>query len=491
MLRTQMIARSATVMGVTMSPMRLFRYALLVSAAAIVMEPGPVFAQGRAKAPSNAELQARLQALETQMQALQSELAAAKQQAASVQAINAATEPKLIELQKKDEALGAQVAAVEKKLPGDGFKLGDATVKFSGFVKAEALASDFKDGVVARDAFLRDFYVPGQIPVGAAANAGEEFDAHAKQTRIAITVNRAVDKHKLSAYLEGDFQSAPGTQFTERTTNATDFALRRAYVTFDNWLFGQDWSTFQNVAVLPETADFIGPTEGTVFVRQAQARYTRKLSDRVTLQFAAENAETSSIAPTTGALVENDSDRIPDFVGRLNLKGKTAEFSLAAIGRELVVDTGAFSDEQFGWGVSAGGKIMLGKKNDLRFMVSGGEGIGRYLGLNFAPDVVAISTGPNRRIEKVPVRAGFVAGRFYWSQDVRTTFAFSMQQVDNDRAISLLTANKQVWSAFGNVFYSPVKGFDLGVEFRHAERELENGQKGELDRLHFVAKQSF
>lgn len=87
--------------------------------------------------------------------------------------------------------------------------------------------------------------------------------------------------------------------------------------------------------------------------------------------------------------------------------------------------------------------------------------------------------------------AGFVAGRFYVSEKVRTTLAYSMQQVDNDRAISPLCANKQVWSAFGNTFYSPVKGFDLGIEYRHAERELENGQKGELDRLHLVAKQGF
>jgi hypothetical protein len=478
-----------------MTPLKAFEYALLASAAAIVLDPGPVWAQGRAKLPTNAELQARLQALEAQMQTLQSELASAKQQAASAQAsaqaTAAANEPKLIELQKKDEALGAQVAAVEKKLPGDGFKVGDATVKITGFVKAEALASDFKNGVVARDALLRDFYVPGQIPVGTGANAGQEFDAHAKQTRIAITVNRAVDKHKLSAYVEGDFQSAPGTQFSERTTNATNFALRRAYVTYDNWLFGQDWSTFQNVGVLPETTDFIGPTEGTVFVRQAQARYTRKLSDTLSLQLAAENAETSSITPLASALIENDSDRIPDFVGRLNFKGKTTEFSLAAIGRELVVDTGAFSDEKFGWGVSAGGKIMLGKKNDIRFMLSGGEGIGRYLGLNFAPDVVTIATGPNRRIESVPVVAGFVAGKFYWTDKVRSTLAYSAQRVDNDRAFTPLTANKEVWSAFGNVFWSPVKGFDLGVEYRHAERELENGQKGELDRLHVVAKQSF
>ena len=32
---------------------------------------------------------------------------------------------------------------------------------------------------------------------------------------------------------------------------------------------------------------------------------------------------------------------------------------------------------------------------------------------------------------------------------------------------------------------------DLGVEFRHGERETYNGLDGSLDRVHLVAKQSF
>ena len=43
----------------------------------------------------------------------------------------------------------------------------------------------------------------------------------------------------------------------------------------------------------------------------------------------------------------------------------------------------------------------------------------------------------------------------------------------------------------GNLFWSPTKGFDLGIEYRHGERELVSGAAGQLDRMEFVAKYSF
>ena len=47
------------------------------------------------------------------------------------------------------------------------------------------------------------------------------------------------------------------------------------------------------------------------------------------------------------------------------------------------------------------------------------------------------------------------------------------------------------WSAAANLFYSPVKNIDLGVEYRHGERELVNGADGTTNRIDVVAKYSF
>jgi len=51
--------------------------------------------------------------------------------------------------------------------------------------------------------------------------------------------------------------------------------------------------------------------------------------------------------------------------------------------------------------------------------------------------------------------------------------------------------NDSALSYAANLFWSPAKGFDLGVEYRHGQRELVSGSKGQLDRLEFASKYSF
>jgi hypothetical protein len=43
----------------------------------------------------------------------------------------------------------------------------------------------------------------------------------------------------------------------------------------------------------------------------------------------------------------------------------------------------------------------------------------------------------------------------------------------------------------GNLFYSPLPKLDIGAEFRYAQRELENGTDGDLNRLQLTTKYSF
>ncbi len=61
----------------------------------------------------------------------------------------------------------------------------------------------------------------------------------------------------------------------ETSTNTYAVSLRQAYVSWNKWLAGQTWSNFMDVAALPDAVDFVGTTDGTIFVRQAQLRYTK------------------------------------------------------------------------------------------------------------------------------------------------------------------------------------------------------------------------
>src|SRR5690606_8235367 len=137
------------------------------------------------------------------------------------------------------------------------------------------------------------FYFPGATPVAADGNgrAASYTDVHAQFSRFWLGADTTTDNgDKLKAYIEADMYGGGSNAFAgnEVITNTYAVTLRQACVSWNNWLAGQTWSNFQDVAALPDTVDFTGPSEGTVFSRQAQLRYTKGA-----WSFSAENPQTT------------------------------------------------------------------------------------------------------------------------------------------------------------------------------------------------------
>ncbi len=476
--------------------MRSLRHTLLLGVACAALAPTASIAAAPA-APSGheQELEARLKLLEAAVTGLRDEL-----NATHAQMQNAAQTIDATSVQ--TGAVKSRVAALETKASKpapDGFNVGGVNVKVYGFIKTNFIASKYDSGIIqqnpAAPTLIKDFYLPQQIPVGG-GRSSSDFTADAKQTRLGTTFGTTIGIHTVKGLVEFDFQTSQGVQGSQRTTNGYNLALRRGYVQFDNLLVGQEWSNFQNVSTLPESTDFVGPTEGTVFVRQAQLRYTQPLSKQFSVAISAENAATATVTPASATMVEGDADKIPDFTARLNYSSKFAELSLAGVVRQLSYDNGLAGTSQLsatatGWGVSFAGKVPLpfGVNSDLRFMVTKGSGIGRYVGLNFAPDAVQIST-PGAALNTADVFAGFAALKFGWTQQLRSTVMVSYQKDDYSSVVPL-SANAKSISYAGNLFYSPVKNLDFGIEYRHGQRTLVSGAEGQLDRFEFASKFSF
>jgi hypothetical protein len=471
---------------------------------------GMLLAPGGAQAQTarERELEARLNALEAAVRDLRGELAAARGGAAPAASAPAATTTATAAPTGTAPATAptlvpggptAPTALAEAKPAGpaaapastDGFKVAGTTIKLNGFIKTWASVSRYSGGNIAPEVVGRDFYFPSFTPVGG-RNEGHSVELHAKQTRFAIATETPLGGQMLKGLIEVDFQVVPGSQGNQRVVNGYNPGLRRAFFTYGDWLFGQEWTTFQYTPALPETTDFLGPSEGTVFVRQAQIRYTRKLNDQWTLAVAAENPETSSTPLTSATIVENADDRLPDLAARLNYKIPFGEFALAGLARRLTVDTGTLDDSATGWGLSFAGKIPFDKagRSDLRFMVSHGDGIGRYVGLNLAPDAV-FAPVPGGRLHLPSLTAAFAAVKLGWTDKLRSTFMGSAQWIDYDTGFTPVGASDSSWSAAANLFYSPIKNIDLGIEYRHAKRTLVDGQSGRLDRGELAARYSF
>lgn len=440
------------------------------AAAAVVLAPGAALAQDQSA------LEARIALLEAELNALKSEVVAARSQ-------QAAQQQDIIRLETRPAPAPAPAPAPSLGNPTDGFRIGDHTVKYGGFVKLDFMSSQYSDGDPANGDTLRDFYLPGNIPIGG-ADESTATDFSARQTRFWVTTDGVIGGHKVGTRLEMDFQVLPGTG-DQRLVSPSTPGLRRAFVTIDNWLIGQESTNFQNVSVLPESVDWVGPSEGTVFNRQVQVRYTKG-----PFSVAVENPETTVTPLNGGTRIVADDNSLPDITARYVLARPWGEAQFSGLVRQLRYQNplADIDGSTIGWGLSASAKLKVGAQDDIRLMITGGEGIGRYVGLNLANDAVVT---PDGDLEGIPLFAGFAAYRHVWMEGWRSSLIYSVQEIDNDPVLTGLAVNRSAHSLRGNLIWSPLKGLDLGGELSFAERELESGANGDMARLHLFVKYGF
>lgn len=386
------------------------------------------------------------------------------------------------ELQTRQAELAQQIA-VPREQEDKGFRVGNTTVAYAGYVKLDAISQRTSGGQLPGNSILRDFLIPGAIPVGG-ASSGFDTEFSARQTRFILkTATDVGSEHKLSSHIELDFNVTDGGD--ERVSNSFSPRLRQAFITYDNWLFGQAWSTFQNVGALPDSLDFIGVTPGTVFDRQPQIRWTNG-----GLQLAAEQPETA-VTTSTGARVLAGDDQLPDFVARYNWNGDWGSISTAGILRQLHVskdDLNGVDDSAMAYGLSVSGKINVGERDDFRFMATAGDGLGRYIGINIVNDAAIDANG---MLDPIFTYSGFAAYRHYWTDKVRSTVAGSYFKADNPVLLTSNLVTDESWNALANIIWNPVSPLDIGIELMYAERTLEDGRSGNLQRIQFSTRYNF
>jgi|SRR5690554_2172882 len=338
---------------------------------------------------------------------------------------------------------------------------------FGGFIKADAMVSQYKDAKI-KDL---NFYIPNQTPIEGTGKNVTAFDTSAQSSRFNLkTVTTLENGEKVTAFVEMDFLGATAGK---QTTNPHSPRLRHAYFSYNNITIGQTWSTFMNPQAIPDTVDLIGPSESTVLVRQAQARYT--LGD---FQFALENSETRDV---TG---NQKNAKMPDVIARYNLKTGGHSFSFAGLIRDLRTDN---DDNTLGFGVNAAGIVKLGDDN-FKFSASYGQ-VGRYVGIATAPDSMIV----NGELEATDVFAAFASYQHFWSPQWRSSLTYSMLNAsyEDDAVATGFNANKKSQSARINLLYSPISNITYGVELSNAKLEKVGGADGSFNRVHFTAKYAF
>lgn len=324
----------------------------------------------------------------------------------------------------------------------------------------------------------RDFYIPLATPVGN-GDASQQLNMTARESRLNMKGKTEIEGHKVGMYLEMDTLTT--TEGNEVVSNSTAFRLRHSFITFDNWLFGQTWSTFMDTGALPESVDFLAAVEGTVFIRQPQVRYTQG-----GFQVALENPSNfvSGIAAD-----RRDFSTLPDLAANYKITGDWGHLRVNGLARQISVEeksNGGINDETQGYGLGLTGKIKLGLSDDIRFSINYGDGMGRYTSVAMVKDAMIL----NGQLETVKSVASFAAYRHAWSSKSRSNLIYSQVDIDNPTGAAA-TENKKGSSITVNYFYSPVKQVSLGVMYLAGERQVENGDSGKINRIQASAKYTF
>ncbi|WP_042140647.1 DcaP family trimeric outer membrane transporter [Acinetobacter guillouiae] len=301
--------------------------------------------------------------------------------------------------------------------------------------------------------------------------AKDKLRATAKTTRIGLDFNTPVGDAKVGGKVEVDFA---GNGVNE------NLRIRHAYLTYNNWLFGQTTSNFLS-SHAPEMIDF-ATNAGGGGTRIPQVRYAYNLAPTTKLLVAAEEGNS---AGATGTAVKYS---LPVLTGKITQSYADGNGNASA--RVLVEnykDNNAGKDKT-GWGVALGTDFKVADPLKLFADASYVVGNSNYLyGSNNAYSVV------NGDIEQNEFTALQVGGTYKILPNLRSTLAYGALFADNgtDFAKQNQTANEKIQQAWLNVIYSPAKPIDLGIEYINGKRETFAGQSYKDNRVGLMAKYNF
>jgi hypothetical protein len=375
----------------------------------------------------------------------------------------------------------------------DGFMVGDTKIKIGGYVDLDIHMTEFSAGTIAANSIARDMYIPGATPTAIGDDSdprvsSEHFDFSAETSRLSFTAENGGTK----GYIEVDFL---GRNSNERVSNSHGLRIRRAFIKTGNVLMGQEWTTFQNLSAIPESASFLAASEGQIFVRQQMVRWTNG-----PLQIALENPGESRITNVNAndgiLLYTVDQAERPDIVVRYNYKADFGNVSFGLLSRQIKMSSlnDDFDDvDEDAISYNIAGRVKAGA-GDVRFTYATGEGMGRYIGLHAANEAdMQFNDEGATDVELVESTGYVLAYRFpVGGSNGRLNVGLSSLEVDDPAELEV----ESVESQYVAYLWSPKPKLTYGVEYLTGTKQWESGSidgtdEGDIDRFTFSAKFAF
>jgi hypothetical protein len=359
-------------------------------------------------------------------------------------------------------------------------------------------AADFKIPGTETSIGLHGF-VQFQIIHDTNGPAGNQFDTafipvdgtpsetkfNVNPTRIAFSSATAVPDGQLNTLISMDFNGQLGSP---------EPRLRLAYGELVNEdlglavLGGQTFATMADLRAVPETLDFAVPA-GSWAQRQALLRLTKSFRGGFLL-------ETSIETPQNVRYINAEKEtRLPDAVlaGTWLLNGDyLRHFRLNALARDLQAqsDVDGTTDSALGWAIAASAKVdlpFLGKRDNLRLNVHGGDGYGTQL--KGGPEEGIFDTASSE-LDTIGIWSLSGGIQHFWTEKFRSNLTYGHVSADNPASVPSDALDSTTYAS-ANFIWNPFKKLTLGVEYLWGRREDVDGASGTSNRLLFSSRFDF
>lgn len=335
-------------------------------------------------------------------------------------------------------------------------------------------------------------------------------DANMYQTQMAWkTTYNGFEKGPLTTYIEAQWWGGPGA--------GGNLQLRVAYVDYNHWHVGQDWSFFGGgVSTWYNTLEWEGPNSGT-WARHLQAKYYDNFGKDKLWKFEVG-------AETTAQYLKIAGGRTPgqfsiDPIAAFTKYSQDGSFvRLAFMGRSIrYTKEDASNALEMGWGINANFKSKLNEKS--YFMAQGlvGSGIsgsytlsGALFGNGGATNMYDGIYDQNGDFKTVPVYGGSAGIEYFFGSKKNlhsnlvlgytnmayhaAPFSLVESKVINDNASGDFVTNNNDTSthvaltfATVNMMYDVTKNFTMGIEYSGGSKQIINSttQNSAVNRIAF------
>ncbi|MFT7291758.1 MAG: hypothetical protein ACI8SG_000655, partial [Marinobacter psychrophilus] len=298
------------------------------------------------------------------------------------------------------------------------------------------------------------------------------FGSEATQTRIGIVTT---SPEGVEVKVEADFRGG--------------FRLRHGYGSYKGVLAGQTWSNFTSFVGNTSTLDFDGlPGLAGYQSRVPQLRYTSG-----PISVSAEQPKNSIAGSTT------TKNGMPALTARLEDSAGNLSYSAAVLTQQLSIDSGTSDSSAFGFATFVAGKIALSDMITIQGTLSYTDGASNYL---YRMGQVSAYV-ENGDVETVSGYGGSVGAGFNLGDGSSINIGYGTTKIDLDDGVAagiivadpkdanLNSLNESISAVMANYQWTPVKNVKMGVEYKYATRELQNGDDGDASSVAFAAQYNF